>query len=180
MVSCEDCLGLAKEVKDNRQRPVIKCLLCSKNEMEVRKFANNGRIPLPCGVRVDGKDRLSNVVDHLFSPAHNEALRLKQLDELWNNSSDSHPWIKVRKKCKAETLEILLRLAVDVYNDCRTKRSVHAIAIQVFGCTQQPFIACVSKRMMGCRVCFLRQAWLVVSIPRFCILCRNERYNWSA
>ena len=71
-----------------------------KNEMEGRKFANNGRIPLPCGVRVDGKDRLSNVVDHLFSPAHNEALRFKQLDESWNNSSGSHPWIKVRKSAK--------------------------------------------------------------------------------
>jgi hypothetical protein len=89
--------------------------------MEVRTFANNGRIPLACGVRVDGKDRLSNVVDHLFSPAHNESLRLKQLDESWNNSSDSHPWIKVMKKCKVETLEILLRLAVDVYNDCRAE-----------------------------------------------------------
>ena len=89
--------------------------------MEVIKFANGGRIPLACGVRVDGKDRLSNVVDHLFSPAHNElSLRLKQLDESWDNSSGSHPWIKVMKKCKAETMEILLRLAVDVYNDCRT------------------------------------------------------------
>jgi hypothetical protein len=91
-------------------------------QMEVIKFANNGRIPLACGVRVDGKDRLSNVVDHLFSPAHNElSLRLKQLDESWDNSSGSHPWIKVMKKCKAETMEIILRLAVDVYNDCITE-----------------------------------------------------------
>ena len=120
-MSCEDCLELAKEVKDNRQRPVMKCTLRSKYEMEVRKFANNGRIPLARGVRVDGKDRLSNVADHLFSRAHNESLRLKQLDESGNNLSDSHPWIKVMKNCKAETLEFLLRLAVDVYNDCRTE-----------------------------------------------------------
>ena len=99
----------------------MKCSLCSKYEMEVRKFANNGRIPLACGVCVDGKDRLSNVVDHLFSPAHNKSLRLKQLDESWNNLSDSHPWIKLMKKCKAGTLEFLLHLAVDMYNDCRTE-----------------------------------------------------------
>ena len=91
LVSSEDCLELAKEIKDNRQRPVIKCLLCNKYEMEVKRFANNGRIPLAWGVRVDGKDRLRNVIDHLFSPAHSESLRLKQLEESWNNTSDSHP-----------------------------------------------------------------------------------------
>ena len=121
LVLSEECLELTKEIKDNRHRPLIKCLLCSKYEMEVRRFASNARVPLACGVRVDGKDRLCYVVDHLSSPAHNESLRLKQLEESWNNTSDSHPWIKIMKKCQAKTLEFLLRLAVDVYNDCRVE-----------------------------------------------------------
>ena len=87
----------------------------------MRRFANNARIPLASGIRVDGKDRLCWVVDHLLSPAHKEALHLKQLDEAWNNTSDSHLWVKVMKNCKAETLEFLLRLAVHAYNDCRVE-----------------------------------------------------------
>ena len=57
LVLSEECLELTKEIKDNRQRPLIKCLFCSKYEMEVRKLASNGRVPLACGVRVDGKDK---------------------------------------------------------------------------------------------------------------------------
>ena len=87
----------------------------------MRKINVNGRIPVASGVCVDGKDRLRLIVDHLLSPAHNEALRLKQLDKAWNNSSDSHPWVKVMKQCKTQTLEFLLRMAVDVYNDCRVE-----------------------------------------------------------
>ena len=78
-------------------------------------------MPVASGVCVDGKDRLRLIVDHLHSPAHKEALKLKQLDEAWRNSSDSHPWVKVIKQCKTQTLEFLLRMAVDVYNDCRVK-----------------------------------------------------------
>ena len=42
------------------------------------------------------------VVDHL-SPAHKEALHLKQLDKVWNNTSDSHHWVKVMKNYKPES-----------------------------------------------------------------------------
>ena len=83
--------------------------------------ANNGRIPLASGIHVDGKDRLCWVVEYLLSPAHKEALSQEQLDEAWHNTSDSHPWVKLMKNCKAETLEFLLRLAVDAYNDCRVE-----------------------------------------------------------
>ena len=86
--------------------------------MEVRRCASKGRVSFTCGVQFDGKEKLCNVVDHLFSPANNESLRLKQLEESWNNTSDSHQWIKIMKECKAKTLESLLHLAVDVYNDC--------------------------------------------------------------
>ena len=82
------------------------------------------RIPVASGVLVDGKDRLRLIVDHLLSPAHKEALELEQLDEAWRNSSHSHPWVKVMKQCKTQTLEFLLRMAVDVYNHCRVKPPV--------------------------------------------------------
>ena len=68
----------------------MKCSLCSKYKLEVRKFANNGQIPFARGICVDGKDRLRWVVDHLLLPAHKEALHLKQLDEAWNNTLGSH------------------------------------------------------------------------------------------
>ena len=54
----EDCLKVTREVRDKRQRPVVKCSLRSEYELEVRKFANNGRIPLASGICVDGKDKL--------------------------------------------------------------------------------------------------------------------------
>ena len=119
----EPCLELRREAQkgQQRRRPVITCMLCSEYELEVKRFAVNGRIPIVRGIRVDGKDRLRTLIDHLFSSIHNEALRLKQLEDAWNLSSDSHPWVKVMKQCKAQTLEFLIRMAVDVYNDCRVE-----------------------------------------------------------
>ena len=35
--------------------------------------------------------------------------------------STDHPWVRMIEKHKKETLEFLLRLAVDVYNDCRAE-----------------------------------------------------------
>ena len=54
----EDCLEVTREVKDKQQRLVMKCLLCSKYELEVRRFANNEQIPLASGICVDGKDTM--------------------------------------------------------------------------------------------------------------------------
>lgn len=99
----------------------MKCLVCNQFEMQVKRYTSNGRIPVAQGIRADGKDRLRSVVDYLCSAAHEEALQLKQLDDAWNNMSDAHPWVRIVKKCKAETLEFLLKLAVDVYNDCRVE-----------------------------------------------------------
>ena len=52
---------------------------------------------------------------------HEEAKRLKTHDELWKNKSSEHPWIRMFSKCQKNTLEFLLRLAVDTYNDCRAE-----------------------------------------------------------
>ena len=114
-------MEVKKELKDKKQRPVMTCLVCNKYEYEVRKLASNGRIPVAGGIRVDGKNRLKLIVDHLLSPAHEEELRLKQHDEMWSSNSDSHPWVKLMKKCTTETLEFLVRMAVDAYNDCQVE-----------------------------------------------------------
>ena len=123
LLLAESCLEVGRKDQrgPNRQGPVVTCLLCTKYELEVKRYATNGRIPVGSGVRIDGKDRLRLLVDHLLSSAHNEALRLQKLEEAWSLSSDSHPWVKVMKQCKTQTLEFLLRLAVDVYNDCRVE-----------------------------------------------------------
>ena len=71
--------------------------------------------------RVDGKERLKCVIDHLVSRAHEEAKRLKTHDELWKNKCSEHPWIRMFSKCQKNTLKFLLRLAVDTYNDCRAE-----------------------------------------------------------
>ena len=52
---------------------------------------------------------------------HEEAIRLKENDEAWSSLSDSHPWVRVMKKCKAETLNFLIHLAVDAYNDAQVE-----------------------------------------------------------
>jgi len=121
LIMSESCLEVRYERKDKRQRPIMKCLVCNQLEMHVRRFTVNGRIPVAQGIRVDGKDRLRLIVDHLCSAAHEEALRLKKLDDAWKDMSDAHPWVRIVKKCKAETLQLLLKLAVDVYNDCRVE-----------------------------------------------------------
>ena len=73
--------------------------------MHVKWFTTFGRIPVLHGTLVDGKDRLRLVVDHLYSPAHEEVLRLKKLDYALKDISDEHRWVRIIKKCKADTLQ---------------------------------------------------------------------------
>ena len=68
-------------------------------------------------MRVDGKDRLKHVVDHLLSHAHEEAVRLNDCDRAWSDKSDRHPWIRAFKKWNDEKLQALVRIAIDAYND---------------------------------------------------------------
>ena len=96
LLLAESCLELGRKDQrgQKRRRPVVTCLLCSKYDLEVKRYATNGRIPVASGVWVDGKDRLRLLVDHLLSSAHNEALRLQKHEEAWSLSSASHPWVK--------------------------------------------------------------------------------------
>ena len=75
----------------------------------------------PNGVRVDGKDRLKHVVNHLNSSAHEEAIRLENCDQAWASKSDSHPWIKLFNKWHSEQLKFLVRISVDAYNDSKVE-----------------------------------------------------------
>ena len=95
LLKTHDCLEIRKEIKDHRNPPIVKCLVCSKYELQVSKMNANNHLPIENGMRVDGKDRLKHVIDHLNSSAHDEAIRLKNCEQAWASKSDSHPWIKL-------------------------------------------------------------------------------------
>ena len=107
-----------KQFVDKRNRLVIACLLCQKYEAEVTRYTINGRLPIASGVRADGKERLKSVIDHLESTVHTEAVKLDTHKQAWVNKSDKHP-CKYLKKTKSDKLQILLEMAIDVYNDSR-------------------------------------------------------------
>ena len=119
LVSTNDCLAMKKQFVDKRNRLVIACLLCQKYEAEVTRYTINGRLPIASGVRADGKERLKSVTDHLESTVHTEAVKLDTHKQAWVNKSDKHPWAKYLKKTKSDKLQILLEMAIDVYNDSR-------------------------------------------------------------
>ena len=109
------CLEASKRTfKEDRARQYITCMLCQQYELEVKKFTVNGRLPIANGIRADGKDRLKSIVDHLQSSAHEEAIRLQENDEAWRSMSDSHPWARVMKKSKAETLNLCARCLAQI------------------------------------------------------------------
>ncbi len=85
LLDAAKCLVLKKEIKDQRKRPTVTCLLCNKYELQVRKMTSNCQLPIAT-VRVDGKDRLKYLVDHLVSPAHEEAVRLNDCDRAWSDN----------------------------------------------------------------------------------------------
>ena len=81
LLETHDCLDMRKEIKGQRNRPILKCLVCSKHELQVRKMSVSNHFPIENGMRVDGKDRLKHVVDHLNSPAYEEAMQLENCDQ---------------------------------------------------------------------------------------------------
>ena len=76
LLKTHDCLEMRKEIENHRNRTIVKFLVCSKYELQVRKMSANNHLSIANGVRVDVKDRLKHVVDHLNSSAHEEAMRL--------------------------------------------------------------------------------------------------------
>ena len=96
---------------------VVKCLICEEFEFEAKKYSRNGVVPLARGCRADSKKKLMDVVDRLLSQPHKKLSDYKQLNRQWKSQSTSHPWIHYLTKQRVETVEMLIRLSIDVYND---------------------------------------------------------------
>lgn len=104
-------------IENKRNRPYIKCLKCEKYEYVAKKFARNGIVPIASGIRVESKERLKLVVDHLLSDIHKKVEEHETLELKWKQGSLSHPWTATLTKQPAHVMEFLIRLAFDVYSD---------------------------------------------------------------
>ena len=83
-----------------------------------KKSSKNGTIPIASGVRADCSDRLERVIDHMTSEPHITATNKKKMDESWEECTTSHPWLRALTAYNKTVFAMLLRMAVDVYNDC--------------------------------------------------------------
>ena len=70
-------------------------------------------------MRCDSEEKLVQIVDHFRGAAHQAAVDASKFKELWEKQSLSHPWLRVLEKQDKITLENLIKLAVDVYNDSK-------------------------------------------------------------
>ena len=80
--------------------------------------SKNGTIAIANGVREDCSDRLERVIDHMTSEPHMAATNKKKMDEAWEECTTSHPWLRALTAYNKTVFAMLLRMAVDVYNDC--------------------------------------------------------------
>ena len=115
--SRHECLKFYNDAQDQRKRLFVKCLICEEFEFEAKKYSRNGVVPLAGGCRADSKKKLIDVVDHLLSQPHKKSSDYKQLNRQWKSQSTSHPWIHYLTKQRVETVEMLIRLSIDVYSD---------------------------------------------------------------
>lgn len=121
LLNSHSCLSAFQDVVGKRSRPMVKCLTCQNYESEARKLSLNGTVPIAFGIPVHNSQGLLRVIDHLLSRAHKATAELQRKSELWEFQSDKHPWVKTLKKHRAEVTEFLVKLAVDVYNDCQVE-----------------------------------------------------------
>ena len=72
----KDVLTLFKEKTGARlkTRTLIKSLVCSEFEEEVRCYGKNNKIYIAEGVRCDDEKKLKHVIDHLYGAPHNSAV----------------------------------------------------------------------------------------------------------
>ena len=103
------------------KRKGVKCTLCSDNILEAKKVSRKGVVPLADGARCDSKQGIERLIDHLKSEVHAAAERAQHDKDAWKVQSDSHPWVKVLKTHERNTIQTLIRLAVDIHNDSMTK-----------------------------------------------------------
>lgn len=83
------------------------------------KILENGRLPIPNGVRCRGPRDLKRIVDHFHSESHKAAADLDLMQVSWMMHLDNYPWIKTLKSHNAETVKLLIELRVDVFNYSR-------------------------------------------------------------
>ena len=65
------------------------------------------------------EEKLKNIINHLHSEIHQAALDAKKYKELWDRQDQNHPLVRVLKKQEQTTVENLMKLAIDVYNDSK-------------------------------------------------------------
>lgn len=112
-----DCLRLTKAKKGGKMRPYMHCDVCKVYEHVAKFTSKNGLVFMSNGVRVDGQDKLQRVLTHLDSKHHSEAVSAKRNQELWISRSEDHTWRKYLNYQHRELVQLLLRMAMDVYND---------------------------------------------------------------
>jgi hypothetical protein len=110
-------LKFSKLQEGKRSHKFVQCLLCAEYESVAVENSKNGRCPLANGVRADDKERIKTVIDHLLSQSHAAVVKHKDLEEKYKKQSDKHPWLSLLKKQRAEKVDFLIKLCVDVYND---------------------------------------------------------------
>ena len=104
--------------KNGKKRPLVVCNLCKEYLDVAQKYSRNGKIGIANGVRVDDEERLKLIIDHVFSEMHKATRNQKQLELMWKEKSANHPWLKGFKKAKANVVEFLVNMALDLYNNC--------------------------------------------------------------
>lgn len=117
LVENNPCLQIFVSKVGNRNRPMMKCIMCESHEHEARKYSANGSVPMAIGVAIYNNERLKRVIDHIKSRSHLAAVALHVKEEQWKIQSNKHPWVHCLKKHRADVIDVLIRLAVDVYND---------------------------------------------------------------
>ena len=100
-----------------RSRTFVICKTCQDQEEAASRVSANGIVYAASGMRADGAEKLRKVVDHLLGRPHQAAVETQELEDQWRRQTDNHPWLKITKQREASTIQILIKLAVDVYSD---------------------------------------------------------------
>lgn len=98
-------------------RPFIHCTICRDYETVAKLHSKTGIVQISNGVRVDSQEKLQRVVAHIEGVSHVEASKAKIQHDLWNLRSEGHTWVKLFTKENRELTNLLIKLAMDVYND---------------------------------------------------------------
>lgn len=112
-----ECLSLTRSKIDGKTRPFLHCNVCKEFENVAKSTSKNGSVHIANGMRVDSQEKLQRVMTHLNGKSHNDALLAKKNHELWINQSEDHVWRKYLNVQYRELVELLLRMAMDIYND---------------------------------------------------------------